>query len=67
MWWTARAALWGARAGEHCSCGMWGTTRAAQWGGHAGEQSFSGIGKNAHKRAEVRGALAHWDVHLTEA
>jgi hypothetical protein len=60
MWGTARAALRGARPGEHCFSGTWGTARATQ-------QSFSSVGKNAHKGAKLRGALAHWDVRLQEA
>jgi hypothetical protein len=53
---TARAALRGAHPGElHSS----GTTRAAQ-------QLFSGVGKNAHYRGEVWGAIAHRGVRLPE-
>jgi hypothetical protein len=31
------------------------------------EQLLSGVGENAYCRAEVRGAIAHWDVHLRKA
>jgi hypothetical protein len=66
-WGTARAALRGGRAREHCSSGTWWTARAAQRGACARELSFSGIGKNAHYRAKVQEALAHWDIRLPEA
>jgi hypothetical protein len=76
------SAHWHAHPGEYRSSRTWGTARAALrerfpgsttlaagCGGPlyiAAQQSFSGVGKNAHYRAEVQGALAHQDVRLQE-
>jgi hypothetical protein len=42
-----------ARAGEHSSSRTQETTRASRWHACTGEQSFSGVGENAHYKAEV--------------
>jgi hypothetical protein len=44
-----------------------GDARAAQLGARPGEQTFSCIGEHAHYGADIRGAVAHMDVHLQEA
>jgi hypothetical protein len=48
------------RSEEHLLTRTVETARAVQ-------QSFSGVGKNAHYGAKLRGALAHLDVRLQEA